>query len=220
MNIEIVPELSALGIKKAINPMLLKVNEQIKKFPNFENLERVPAVVDLGCGQLRNLKEFEKHFSNLYLVDSERQFQKKHNFYGDLETIPEFIEKNYKGKNIKVLNFENFASSDISANLIFLINVLDVTPSKTRNKILRIARQRLSKDGYFIVITPRNDSHTLKLCTDDRKFEDGYFFPNRNYFTFYKNWSNQQIKELFDKHRLKIVKDLSIYRYSCCILKR
>jgi hypothetical protein len=219
MRFKILPELSALGINKATSPILPKVIDAIKSLRESEGSSGYPLVVDFGCGQLRNLKELLKYFPHLYLVDTEYQLTKKHNFNGQMLTIREFIEMNHALKSISVLTSQEFADSPISADIIFSINVLDVTPPRVRHEILNIVSRKLSGYGLFAAIVPTNDHRTLELCKRSRRYFDGYIFPNHGAFTYYRNWSRRDLAKLYKKHNLEVIHDMSSYRYACAICK-
>lgn len=215
----IAPELSALGIKKNINPMLPKLVWELQQ---LRDEGRGPAmlVVDSGCGQLRHLEILLKSFPKLCLVDTELQLERMHLFAGKKQTIKDFIKSHYPKSQIKILSSQQFKRSSLSAGIVFSINVLDVTPPTTRNEILKSAVKNLSSQGLFAAIVPRNDSRTLSLCKTAKQYRDGYIFPNRNAFTFYKNWTDYALMKLFAKHSLKVVVDISNFRYACVICKK
>src|SRR5260370_26635884 len=138
---------------------------------------------------------------------------------GKKQTIREFIAANYPKSRIQILSNKQFALSAMSAGVVFSTNVLDVTPPETRHEILESATRNLSKRGLFVSIVPRNDSRTLNLCQTAQKYRDGNIFPNKNAFTFYRNWSNKDLVKLYRKHSLEVVVDISNYRYACMICK-
>jgi len=205
------PELSALGIRKSPNPILPRVFSKIKKLDIKKNL----LVVDHGCGQLRNVNSLLELSRRLILVDTEVQITKKHKFFDKHLNIKEYVKQKYNNANIKVLDDIAFRNSKVGADFIFSINVFDVILPKTRSIILSSIKRNLSTDGTLILIVPRNDTWTLRRCTNDNKYADGYVFHNHGAFTFYKNWNRQSITNLLKRHRYKVVHDISTYKYLC-----
>lgn len=193
---------------------------EIRRLMEKEDGSNFPIVVDLGCGQLRNVDTLLGCSNKLYIVDTEYQLSRPHNFNSESLTVYDFVKTHYSGGDVTPMNTLEFGQSELAANLIFIVNVLDVTPPETRNEILRAARQNLAKGGLIITIAPRNDSHTLKLCTEERRYRDGFVFPNHGAYTYYKNWSSDDLKRLFKRHGLKSVSDTSNYRHACNILSQ
>jgi hypothetical protein len=215
------PELSALGRRKDGCPLLLDLIQAVIDFRQKNGFGTARYVVDLGCGQLRNLSELRKRFQSLLLVDTEFQLNRTHNFGGRSMTIPEYIKRYYPDGSIAVMSDHDFSASQFRSDVIFSINVMDVVPPRTRHLILNAITKHLSPTGQFASLVARNDSRTLHLCNEARKYQDGHIFHNHGAFTFYKNWAGTQLAELYRSHSLHVVRDLSRYRHSClvCIQK-
>ena len=211
------PELSSQGIKKHPNPMLTKVFAVLPEIK--QNLRRESLVVDFGCGQLRNVQTLLSISSKLILVDTSLQLSIPHEFYGKKMLIRDFVDQYWPKKNIRVLSFEEFSRTPISADLIFSINVFDVVPKEERYKILVNTTKKLKDDGLFVLIASRNDTWTLRICTPKNKYQDGYIFPHPKGYTYYKNWPKDMLHKEVTHFGLSIVKDMSIYRHVCLICK-
>ncbi len=217
----ICPEFSALGRRKAICPLLPDLIQSVLEVRRSLGLGPPTQAVDLGCGQLRNLKELREHFPSLCLVDTTFQLSRTHDFGGKRLTISEYIRRYYPRGTVRVMSDREFASSGMRPDVIFSINVMDVVPPQTRRTILCTVRQRLPSTGQFASLVSRNDSRTLRLCRDARRYRDGYLFPNHGTLTYYRNWPGIQLSRLYQMHSLAVVRDLSRYRHSClvCMLK-
>jgi len=210
-------ELSALGIKTKQNPM---VEKMVKFLKEKEKTIRNLLIVDQGCGQLRNTKYFIKMFNNIIIVDTDTQLMKPHILYDEKISIHEYVKKRWKNYSIKIINSEKFKKTKVNADVIFSINVLDVTPPKIRKEILNSAHRNLKKDGLFIAIVPRNDTWTLNRCKSAKSFDDGYILKNHNYHTFYRNWDNKHLKQLLRKNGFYEYENMSKYRQACFICKK
>jgi hypothetical protein len=211
-------EYSALGIRKAPSPVLMQALTAVRGLV-YENQQDDPLTLDHGCGQLRNVKSLLQFSNRLVLVDTESQLSKKHNFFGEHLTIQEYIEGKYDCNCIMVMNDRQFERSRLKVNVAFSINVIDVTPPMIRNAILRAIRRNMAKRGVFVLIVPRNDSWTLRRCSKQNRYADGYIFQNHGTLTFYRNWDNLSLETLLKRHGLRIVCDLSNYRYASMICK-
>ena len=210
-------ELSALGIKTKKNPMVEKVIIFLKE---KEKTIRKLLVVEQGCGQLRNTKYFIKIFNKIIIVDTEEQLTKPHILYDEKMSIREFVKKRWENHNIKIISSEKFKNTKFNADVVFSINVLDVTPPKIRKEILNSARKNLKKDGFFIAIVPRNDTWTLNRCKNAGSFTDGYILKNHNYHTFYRNWDDKHLKQLLRRSGFYEYENMSKYRQACFICKK
>jgi hypothetical protein len=216
--IEIRPELSAQGIRKKPNPLLLKLIPYLKK----EGI--IPKgkikLVDQGCGQLRHTSILKNFADPLIAVDTNRQIETEHDFYGKKYKIGEFVKKKWPTDNIEVLTATQFASQKKNAALIISVNVIDVLPKGERKKLFSAAYDNLRNDGYYLVIIPRNDTWTLRICTPRNKFEDGYIFMHSKGYTFYKNWEVEDIAKELRYEGFGVVKDISQYKYICLLLQK
>jgi hypothetical protein len=215
--LEIQPENSALGRNKPISPLLPVLIRAVEEIRETGKLRPPKLAIDYGCGQLRNLSELRKYFPLLCLVDTERQLSHPHDIGGIRLTIREYIARHFRDGSIRVLTHEEFRDSDIRPDVILSINVLDVVPPKTRRAILETVRRHLHPTGQFAALVPRNDSRTLQLCRSARRYRDGHVFPNHGAFTYYRNWSDDDLSKLYRSYGLFIARDLSRYRHSCVV---
>lgn len=218
--INIRPEFSALGRRKGRCPLLPELMQAVTDFRKENGFGTARRVVDFGCGQLRNLRELRGRFQSLVLVDTGFQLNRTHNFGGRLMTIPEYVKRYYPDGSIAVMSDRDFSDSNFRSDVIFSINVMDVVPPQTRHLILAVITKHLSATGQFASLVARNDSRTLHLCQGAQKYRDGHIFHNHGAFTFYKNWPEAQLAELYRSHSLLVVRDLSRYRHSCLVCTR
>ncbi|MBI4659660.1 MAG: methyltransferase domain-containing protein [Verrucomicrobia bacterium] len=212
-------ELSALGIRKASSPRLKPLIARLAELQDAGLLSHDPLIVDQGCGQLRITKELLKHYHRIVVVETDFQLSRKHKFFDEKLTIPEFLKLRWSNHRIEVMSSTRFAKSQLRADVVFSVNVLDVTPPHTRGSILRAARQNISQNGVFAVIVPKNESWTLRLCTKERKHADGFVFSNHRAHTFYKNWQAAPLRKLLKRYGFLVWEDLSRFRIACLICK-
>ena len=212
----ILPELSAQGIRKSPNPCLPKALDYVKKVLDRKEI----VIVDQGCGQLRHLEFFLRLTKSVVLVDTALQLAKYHDFYGQKLTISEFVKEYHPNASIQVVCADLFEDSKIAADVIFSINVLDVIPPRTRTSMLRSAYNNLSPNGLFIAIVPTNDSRTLKRCRSAMSYADGHLLHHPSGYTFYKNWNVQSLKQLLKRNGFQILENMSTYRQLLFVCKR
>lgn len=210
-------ELSAQGINKKPNPMVLKTISLLQYHMSDNSLG---IVVDQGCGQLRHVNLLLTVSKKLILVDTDYQLSVCHDFNGQQLTIREFVHEHWPNKNISVLSSNEFSRVQIRANTIFSINVLDVTTSDVRNEIAKAAKRNLAPQGHYVLIIPRNDAWTLRICKPTNRYSDGYTFPHSRGYTYYRNWSDGAILTWVHKQGFDIVQNLSNYRQVALICKR
>jgi hypothetical protein len=220
--LKIRPEFSALGRRKPISPLLTGLIQSVLEVRRIYELGTPRLALELGCGQLRNLKELKKYFPSILLVDTEFQLGRIHDFGGKRMTVSDYVRRYYPDGTVMIMNDREFAASSVRPDVIFVINVMDVVPPQTRREILSCVKVHLSRTSQFASLVPRNDSRTLHLCTRDRRYRDGYLFSNHGALTFYKNWSDRGLQRLYFLYSLGVVRNLSSYRHSClvCMLKQ
>jgi hypothetical protein len=214
------PEYSALGRRKAVSPLLAELINSILELRKAIGLSAPREAVDLGCGQLRNLRELRHTFPFVWLVDTEFQLNRTHDFGSMCGTITDYVRRYYHDGTVIVMNEKAFRASDLRPDVIFSINVMDVVPAQARRSILDSVREHLPLTGQFASLVPRNDSRTLQLCQTARVYEDGHVFPNHGAFTYYKNWAGAELQRLYRVYSLSVTRDLSRYRHSCLICMR
>ena len=211
------PELSAQGIRKSPNPMLVPSWSALRALGL--STRSTPILVDYGCGQLRNVKTLLSFSNRLVVVDTERQLSSPHLFYGKQMLASEFVKTYWRDAEIRVLTDSQFSNSRITADVIFFVNVFDVVPEQTRRIMLRVATRHLKEGGALVIIAPRNDSWTLGLCSSEKQYQDGHVFDHPRGLTYYRNWSGKTLQEWVVSRRLKIVRDLSIFRQVCLVCR-
>jgi hypothetical protein len=215
------PEFSALGRRKPISPLLPKLIQCVLELRRLTGLNAPRLALELGCGQLRNLKALKRYFASVILVDTSLQLNRPHDFGGKRLTIPEYVRRHYPEGSVTVMSDREFAISNLRPDVIFSINVMDVVPPRARRVMLSSVCGHLPITGQFASLVPRNDSRTLHLCRGTREYRDGHLFPNHGAFTFYKNWSEDELQRLYRSYSLGVVSDRSCYRHSCllCMVK-
>lgn len=210
---KITSELSAQGIQKSTSGAFRRVAERVRQILGEIETSSAPLIVEQGCGLLRNVETLLTLSSRLVLVDTEHQLTKAHSFYGRDLTIPEFVQDTWPDKQISVLTAKEFSEGSLQADVVFSVNVFDVVPPETRTELLASARRNLSESGILAMVVPRNDTWQLRRCTEDRRYADGYAMPNRGRYTFYRNWTNQQMETLLTESGFEVLEDLSRYRH-------
>lgn len=221
--IKIYPELSAQATHFQPNPFVRLVLDYLFRHEEFK-FDSSANLIDIGCGKLRHLKIYLEFVSNIFLVDTKYQIERKQKFSGELHTMEEYIKSHVSlKKKIQILTNEEFKEQETQSDIAFCVNVLDVVPLKIRKEIGNSAYKNLVKGGVFVVIVPRNDSSILKRCSEKNKFQDGHVFKRskKDQFTFYKNFRNQkEIIKLYEKFGFSLIEDKSRYRQVCLIFQK
>jgi len=214
--IEIKPEYSTQPFGQKPNPM---VERAIKYLIEKTDCNEDTRIMDQGCGALRHLRIFMEYFSEIYLVDTEYQMNRMREIEGKSTTIKEYINNlDVNDKKIRLISNEEFLTANLELGAIFNICTFDVTLPETRKEMLEVAKKNLRKDGYFILIIPRNDSSILCRCKTDNNYSDGYYFKNHGAYTFYTNFREAKgLVEFAANLSLEVVDDLSIYRQICLL---
>ena len=176
--------------------------------------------MDYGCGQLRNVGVLLEYSNKLLLVDTPQQLDTPHEFFGRRMLAKEFAAEHWPDAKLRFLLSVEFERSRVSAHAIFVVNVFDVVPTPTRIAMVKALLRNLRRDGLAIVIAPRNDSWTLRICTPGRSYEHGFVFPHPRGYTYYRNWVSDSLHRWLESHGLRIVRDLSCYRQVCLILEQ
>jgi len=153
------------------------------------------------------------------LVETPLQLTTLHEFYGKRQTLGEYVRSHW-GRRIRIFGSDEFQASQLNADVIFLINVLDVTPPEVRTRILKAAHRNLCPNGRLIAIVPRNETHTLRLCTKGRAYLDGFAFERGGSFTFYRNWPDGSLNQLLTRQKFTVEQDFSRYHVACLICRK
>lgn len=220
----IVSELSAQATKFTPNPL---VRESLEIINNNGNLytgnTKNPLIIDYGCGKLRHLDILRDYSDNIVLVDTKAQIEKQQKFAGKTTCMEDYLEGlSLEKDSIQVIKRKKFIESDIPADIIFSVNVLDVVLESTRIEIIQSISSHLKPNGIAVLIIPRNISSILQRCNQENAYQDGHIFKRGNdIYTFYRNFN--KLDSIFKKLKnanLKIEKNLSKYRYAHLLARK
>lgn len=211
------PEFSAQRRSHPPNPALeLAVHSVREVRPGTDGWGRV---ADLGCGKLRHFDIIAPHSAELFLVDTEEQLSTTHIDAGVEYSVRQVAAGARKhGRKVHALTVSEFATAELSLDLILCVAVLDVVPAVTRSQILKSAARNLKKSGMLIIIAPRNDTTILDRCTPENAYRDGHVFFHHGIYTFFRNFrDHSSIINTAKRLGLTLVRDLSRYRQVCLI---
>jgi hypothetical protein len=179
-------------------------------------------VADVGCGKLRHFYALRSHAAELVLVDTAAQIEALHVDGKHLYTISSFVAAHQGTRHhAMVVNAHDFEVTRLDLDVAFCVAVWDVVPSRIRSTILSSIIRNLRSQAAFVLIVPRNDSSILCRCGPQNHRWDGYWFPNRNGFTFYRNF--RDIRGLIasvERRGMRLEADLSRYRHVCLIFRK
>lgn len=213
------PELSAQRLSHTPNPM---VTAAIAYLTNANHRGDLGTVADVGCGKLRHFNLLRQAANELVLVDTRAQLEAEH-VDGNLRyTINTFVARR-RGhlRRLRVIPADQFEATRLDLDVAFSIAVFDVVPSHIRARILRSIVRNLRPHGWFVLVIPRNDTTILRRCNEDNQRWDGHWFPNRDGYTFYRNF--RRTKELLTwvtGYGFTVKADLSRYRQICLAFRR
>jgi SAM-dependent methyltransferase len=211
-------EYSAQGRNHSTSPGLVRLINKSKILGSIGNDN---CVVDYGCGKLRNFEQIKKFAQELYLVDTKIQLSRNHTEQGKLFDYNDFLEKNSNGVACKLMDNINFQKLNINCDLIFSIAVADIIPLESYATIIKDSFEKLRKDGYLVLVVPRNDTSILRRCNKENSYKLGNVFRKGKYCTYMRNYRDS--KPLFtevEKYGFSLEEDLSIFNQICTIFRK
>jgi hypothetical protein len=144
----------------------------------------VKNIVDFGCGRLRNLSIFRKHFSQITLVDTKLQCERISSLF---QSSP----------NLKLFPESQFLISHEKYDAIFVISVLHIIPNpQLRRHILSVLTTMLSTPGYLVVDVPTAERYYRHHQKEENKYQDGWVMGSGPNYTFYKNFVSIELDKL------------------------
>ncbi|MFP4028474.1 MAG: hypothetical protein ACLFWL_11845 [Candidatus Brocadiia bacterium] len=212
------PEYSAQAMGFAPNPMVSRAIEVSK-----EETTDPDRIADQGCGKLRHLRLFMSNYTEIFLVETQRQLRRRITLNGQKQTIPEYLHTlpSSQQDRIEVVSSAEFSDCTMNLDAIFSICVYDVVRQSTRQRLANAARRNLRPGGLYVVIAPRNDSSILKRCSKENEFEDGHYFQHHGIVTFYRNFRRHElIVDMVQSYGFKLLTDMSRYRQVCMVFVR
>lgn len=179
-------------------------------------------VADQGCGKLRHYRILAPVARELFLVDTDFQLVTPHAEGRRTFTVEEFAhEQREKGKAVRVLRDREFDQSNLELDCVFSIAVFDVVVPEVRRSLIRSAARNLRREGWLVVIIPRNDTNLLVRCTAKNVYKDGHVFAHHGIHTFFRNFRElDSLVEACRTRRFALVQDLSTYRQACLLFSK
>jgi hypothetical protein len=157
--------------------------------------KRHPRILDFGAGRLRN---------SLYMLEKGHpvtavEFEK---LAGSGSVRPALDSARGFGNNFSELVFpHDFFASRQTFDLIMLVNVLNVIPVPAeRSLVLQYCRTKLEDDGLIFWYSQTKQSDYI----GKPKFADGLMSESHKFKTFYKDYSDEEIDELFASNGLRL----------------
>ncbi len=192
------------GFNRRLNKILEKVDLENKK------------IMDQGCGEGVWMYEFAKFTkpTNVYGCDIDKdsvsKFQEYSKNVNEVDQIPK--------ENIKICAAENLTFNDDFFDIVFSNEVLEHVDDdqKAVNEVHRV----LKKGGKFIIFTPNRG---WPFETHGAFFGGKYYWGNipllpwmprfvrKKYSPHVRNYSNDQLKSLFDSTKWKIEQHTHVF---------
>lgn len=164
--------------------------EVLGEFPKSKKIR----VLDFGAGKLRNSIYFLDKGHMVYAVEYEGlKNSSKH-------AKKLFAQADDHSKNFKEYIFpQGFLKSKEEFDLIILVNVLTVMPVPAeRWLVLTHCHQRLKASGYVLWYSQFGDKDQRARCTENNRISDGWYIgKNKKFKTFYREYYEWEIKDLF-----------------------
>ena len=182
-----------------------KPNKEMKEkvLPFFlEN--NVRTVLDYGCGKFLR--------DSLYLSEK--------GFVVDALDLPEQIER----IDVNLVKKIHSISSELKEkkyDAVLLNFVLQVLPTKKQRKeVLEDAISAVKKEGY-LVLSLRNQSEINRHLIDGAvRYKDGLIMGDKNFKTFVKGYTKDEVKKIISDHNLKLIEFLRTYSSFISISKK
>lgn len=174
------------------------VTEQLVPFLKSKGVTRI---IDFGAGSLRHTipllragfevcaVEFEEGFERPVSGKARKRAERFHNFSA-LIWPRQFIRDRRR--------FE-------AALLVYVLQIMPIR--NERNEVLRQLNRKLGNDGYLFYASRYN-----QLTEDDRrhKVRDGFYrWPEREYHSFYREFTTEETHEMMSRHGFSRIKTLS-----------
>jgi SAM-dependent methyltransferase len=213
---KIVSEFSAQRRSHPRNPALNKAVAVLRELRAGRNLG---SVADVGCGKLRHYGIFAELSTTLFLVDTKTQMGTTHRDRSRSYTIPDVAASARQNRRaVYAVTFEEFSAMRAQIDVAFAVAVFDVVTRENRREIIHSVSHALRREGYFVVIIPRNDSTITRRCLRDNRYKDGHVFTHHGLQTFFCNFATYRSVINDCAHvGCELRLDLSTYRQVCLI---
>jgi hypothetical protein len=149
--------------------------------------EGVTSVADFGSGTLRNLREQEKNFDEIALVETEIRCKT--------------LRGGIAGKNhIRLQSTKVYQEDHTVYDAIFFISVLHIIPDpKYRQKLVKMAAGKIRPGGFIVVDVPQSETYYNRRLRKLPRHKDGYLLRWGNHYTFYKSFYCEELDAIFEK---------------------
>jgi SAM-dependent methyltransferase len=213
------PEHSAQANRAPPNPCVAHGVAALRQITAKKRLR----IADQGCGKLRHLSLLARASRELVLVETPDQLDSTHIENGRPLRIRDLVrvESARRGIRMRVLAAPIFDRTKLGLDAVFNVAVLDVVPRVTREAILAAAYRNLRRDGYLVLIVPRNDATILRRCHAGNRWRDGHRFAQKSFDTFYSNFRDGRgLTKWVEARGFHLFSDHSIYRQFFAIFQR
>ncbi len=155
-------------------------------------------VAEYGCGRFRNFQVLNKHFEQIDLVETTKQFKR-------------FLTIAPRGNHVRFLDEAQFVQLDETYDEIFMISILHTIPSKRkRSEILKVCRTKLKSEGHLVVDVPQSETYYNRRKGQAVEHNDGWLMRWGTTYTFYKSFYAAELDQFVIRRGFK--KFHSVYR--------
>jgi SAM-dependent methyltransferase len=203
---------SAQGSRARPNPLVLASLSEVQLLLG----DRIPTIVDQGCGRLRHLELLQGLTRRLVLVDTPGQLRKPQSLFGvggrRISQLSTWWTTETR-TDIDVLTNRDFQRSHLDAACILSVCVYNVVTPQNRVELAQSAARNLRSDGIYVVIVPRNDHSIIRRQWRGIRVADGHVFRKPGVTTFFANFRDHSpLIDLIESYGLSLVRDASNYR--------
>jgi len=161
-------------------------------------------ICDFGAGKFRNSLYLLKNKYKVWAVEFKEAFETPH--------AQKMKKRAETHKNLFILQYPNeFLGCKETFDAVILINVVNIIPEKRhREKVLIECSERLRKRGLILWMTQHGEPNYKAGAADRLRLNDGWCYSlSQKYKTFYRDYSNDEIKSEFPPSEYKLFQKIS-----------
>jgi hypothetical protein len=179
----------------------LPPNKLIKELVPFFKSRNVERIVDFGAGALRHCFPLLKKGFEICAVEFEEQFNKPF--------CQKALVKARKYPNFSTLIWpKDFKNDNRTFDAALLCYVLQTMPiADERELVLKLLYKKLRDDSYLLYMSRFNQ---MEGTSSAHRVQDGYYKkPDEKMHSFYREFSNEETREMFEDRKFKRIRSLS-----------
>lgn len=188
-----------VDVTSSVSPGL-PPNKAIAGLIEFLRNKDVQRIVDFGAGSLRHTFPLLDAGFQVCAVEFEENFVRP--------ICKEALVKASAHPNFSKLIYpKDFIGDRRRFDAALLCYVLQVMPLENeRKKVLKHLHKKLADDAYLLYMSRYNQ---MEGALPEHRVEDGYYkYPDRDYHSFYREFTTEETHETIERFHFKRVKSL------------